>query len=334
MAKKKKVKVGICGCGTVARLSHARSFQEMPDTEVVAMYDIKKALAVALAESFAPDARICKSLDEFVNSGIDAAGVSTPNDAHYPCAMAALKAGLHVLCEKPITGTLPEATRLISAAKKARRVLHVNQSFRFMQLYQSVKKVIDDGKIGDVIHVRCLRAGANAPDKGWSPGSKWFVQKKHHGGVILDHGVHMADVMEWLGGEVDSIAADCRTRRPDINVVDNVSAVFRYKNGATGVLEMSWTRPNGGGALEIHGTKGSISQDLFGGGFEIIIPGKKPTQPKLVAEPPSSHRCFIDNITKKIKTPSPGELGRDALALCDAIARAGKSGKFEKVKRY
>lgn len=331
-----KYRVGIIGCGTISRLSHVPGFLEAV-AEIAALYDVVPEKAAAMAAQAGGEPRICGSLGEILAMDLDAVAVATPNSLHCAQTVAALKRGLHVLCEKPIAGTLADATLMVSAARRAGRVLHINQSFHYIPTYVAIAELISRGAIGEVIHLRCLRAGGETPDKGWSPGSTWFVQKAYQGGIVLDIGVHMADLLRWYGGEVESVQAHVATRTPGIDVPDNVSALLQFRNGATGILELSWTTPSGGWFLEVYGTEGAIRFGFSGNAIELMQKkdGRWETlHPDVKTEVRSSHQAFLDAIAGVAPSPTSGILGRNALALCDAIMRAGERGKVQKVKRY
>lgn len=336
----RELRVGIIGCGKIAHVDHVPGFKSVKGVRIVSLLDIKRSQMDALREAHALDAEAYTDMKAFLASGLDAVTVCTPNNLHYPQTMAALKAGLHVLCEKPMAATTPETTRMIGAAKKARRVLHINHTFHFIDVYTTVADLMRRGAIGDPIHIRCIRAGGSTPDKGWSPGAKWFVSKKSQGGLILDIGVHMAEVMKWFVGDVAEVAARVSTRTPGIDVPDNVTALMRFRNGATGVLELSWTLPTGAGFLEIYGTKGALRLGFSAQHpIELITPakGKRPaatSYPRVKSGVKRSQQCFVDAILGKAPSPTPGELGRHAIALCEAIAASGVSGRFVKVKQF
>ncbi|MCP4639086.1 MAG: Gfo/Idh/MocA family oxidoreductase [bacterium] len=335
----KKLRVGIVGCGKIADVTHVPGFQSTSNLEIVSLMDIKRSQMTKLDKKFGINAVHYTNFDKFLASGLDAVAICTPNYLHYPQTMAALKAGLHVLCEKPMAATLPETTRMIAAAKKAGKILQINQTLHYLSLYATIADQVAKGVIGTPTHLRCIRSCASTPDKGWSPGAKWFVSKKAQGGVILDIGVHMADMMKWVSGQVDEVAAYVDTRTKGIDVPDNVAAIMRFDNGATGVLELSWSTPCGAGTLEVYGTKGTLRQ-----GFDPDKPIQiaKPTKsggvrmscPKLKKGVKNSHQCFAAAIRGQAPSPTPGELGRGAIALCDAVAKSGSNGRFVKVKRF
>ncbi|HOZ49297.1 MAG TPA: Gfo/Idh/MocA family oxidoreductase [Candidatus Hydrogenedentes bacterium] len=336
----KPVRLGIIGCGKIATVAHVPGYQALRDANIVSLLDIKPRQMDTIRAACNFDAQGFTDFDAFVASGLDAVSICTPNCFHYPQTMACLKAGLHVLSEKPMAATPAETTRMIAAAKKAGKVLQINQSLRYHPLYQKIADLVAQGEIGEPIHVRCLRSGGSTPDKGWSPGATWFVSKKFQGGVVLDIAVHMADLMKWVAGDVRQICAYTDTRIKGIDVTDNATALMRFANGATGVLELSWSTPCGGGLFEVYGTTGTIRAGFSGERpIELIKPGAagkgpKVTYPKPKAKVKESFECFIAAIRGKAPSPTPGELGRDAIALCDAIARSGASGRFVNVPQF
>lgn len=335
----KAIRIGIAGCGKIARVAHAKNLKKIRGAKIVSLLDIVPEKIDELRAMHDLDAEGYTDFKKFLNSDLDAICVCTPNVFHYPMTMAALKAGMHVLCEKPVAATLPEATRMIAAAKKAKKVLHINQTLRYMAEYQTIAKQIEKGVIGDVIHARVMRAARDTPNHNWSPGADWFVSSEYQGGMLLDIGIHMADVLKWYCGEAVEVSGRLDTRTKGIDVPDNVNALFRFKSGATGVMELSWTVPTAPGLLEIYGTKGTIRMGVdshAGGGEKIMIvrPGKPNMSPPLPKRVTSSFQSFINAVNGKAPSPTPGELGRNSLALCDAIAKSSASGKLEKVKHY
>ena len=143
----------------------------------------------------------------------------------------------------------------------------------------------------------------------------------------MDIAVHMADFLGWCFGETEKIFAVNRTEITGNDVPDNVTAMFDFANGATGVLELSWTFPAGTGLLEVYGSKGIIRMGFSEAGLEFKLgDGKyKPVKPGKVK---NSHAWFVDSIKVGISgNPSPGEAGRHALAYCAAINQSAKIGR-------
>ncbi len=338
------LRIGIVGCGKIARGSHAPGFAAVPGARITALCDLDKSRMAAIRDEQTPDALCFDNYNRMLEEApMDAVSICTSNRFHAPMAQAALKRGLHVLCEKPMAGTLPDATRMIAAARKADRILQINQSLRYHALYQTVVNLVRQGRIGDPRHLRCLRAAGTTPDKRWSPGATWFVQKSEQGGLVLDIGIHMADLLAWIAGPVTSVAALVDTRTPGIDVPDHVGALFRFASGASGVLELSWSLPVGGNLLEIYGSEGRLrvgfdaKHAAGGAGIELSrksIKGTHISYPRLKRGTKSSYACFAAAVKGRMSSPTPGELGREALAICDAIVKSGSQHRFVKVKSF
>lgn len=335
-----QLRVGIIGCGKIADVHHVPFYQALKSVRIVSLLDIKRSQIDKIEAAHQLGAEPFTNFDKFLASGLDAISICTPNYLHCPQTLAALRAGLHVLCEKPMAADTADCTKMIQAARRAGKILQINQTLHYLPLYQTVANLVAKGAIGKPIHVRCIRGHGSSPDIGWSPGAKWFVQEKAKGGVIRDIGVHMADMMQWVVGPVSEIASFVDTRRKGIDVIDNASAIMRFDNGATGVLELSWSMPCGAGMLEIYGTEGTLRQGFSAEHpIEVQTPGApgKPmrmTYPKVPATAKDSFQSFVDAIRGKAASPTPGEVGREAMALCQAIADSGRSAKFVKVKRF
>ena len=334
----RSIRVGIIGCGKIAEVSHLPDFKAVPGVEIVALCDLVPAKMESLRDKFAPGAALFADYKKLLTCGVDAVSVCTPNFLHCTMTLAALKRGLHVLCEKPMAGTIADANRMVAAAKKAGKVLQIDQSFRYSSHHAEVVRLVAEGAIGKPLHARCIRAHGCTPDVGWSPGAKWFVQKKAQGGLILDIGIHMADLLKWIMGDVSEVAALIDTRTRGIDVPDNVMTLLRFENGSTGVLELSWTMPSGAGGLEIYGSAGRIRMGYSAEHPIELISTSGGKHETLYPQPPAGMKnCFerfAMAIRREAPSPTPGELGREALALCVAIAESGEKGKFVKVKKF
>lgn len=326
---KQEIRVGVMGCGRIAEVAHVPGFLAVPGARIAALLDADIKRAEALRDAKQLDAAVFSDIDAFLDSGLDAVTVCTPNHLHNPLTIKALQRGLHVLCEKPIAGTLADADNMIAAAREADRVLQINQSLRYAPLYATLARLVHDGAIGQPQHIRCIRAGGKTPNKGWSPGADWFVSKAAFGGLLLDIGIHMADCIRWIAGDVIRVSGEMTIRTPDIDVPDNVLATMRHANGCTSVLELSWTFPAGASALEIHGTAGKLQTVAEGSGIELtVVDGEETTvsHPPLDDALPDSYASFIKAIHGEADSPTPGELGRDSLDICLAIAQSHEQG--------
>lgn len=323
-----KLKFGLIGCGAIATRNHMPGMDKVKDlASVSAMYDIVPEKAKALAKQFGIKPKICKSEEELF-AAVDAVIIATPNACHYPQTIRALKAGKHVLVEKPMSYTPEQADEMIDLAEKKGLILQVNQSFRFIPLYNGLRQLIKDGLLGDIVSCRSQRASTQAPNVGWSPGADWFVDPKAEGSLVGDIAVHMADMLQWV---IDSPAKRILglTRTRDHKVEDNVNALLDFENGATGFLELSWTYPTSWWSIEFYGTKGTLKS--IDGGF-AFIPAGSTTATKLYSresfpDHPNSQQCFVDAILNGSK--KNWMAGRQAIALVTAIRDSNASGKAE-----
>ena len=322
-----KIKIGFIGCGKIVQSHHGPEILKLDKrAEISALYDLNKATAESLKKELTLDSEIFDSVEALLKSDVDGVIISTPNNSHFELTMQALKAGKHVLIEKPMAVNLEEADKMIASAKANKLHLQVNQTLRYIPVYQKIKQIIDSGSIGEPRHIRCFRASADSPDKAWASGANWFVLKKFAGGIIMDIAVHMADMMGWYFGDIASIYAINKIVAENCEVIDNVSAVMEFNNGATGILELSWNLPPGAGLLEIYGSKGAIRLGFNGDHLEVCTDGKKyhkvsPT------EVPGSQSFFLDGIEGKSNVPNPEDVGRKALAYCEAIRESGEKNE-------
>lgn len=329
------IRVGIVGCGGIAKGAHVPGYLKTDGADVVALFDPDASRMQVLREELVPEAQDCPALESLLAADVDAVSVCTPNHLHSPVTLAALKAGKHVLCEKPMASRLEDATEMIQAARRADKVLHINQSLHYNVMYRTVHDLVAEGRIGTPVHVRCIRAGVRPPK------ASWFVSRDCDGGLLLDIGIHMGEYLQWVVGRVAEVAAVVDTRLPDIDVPDNVRSLFRFESGATGVLELSWTFPDSALRLEIYGTEGLLRygkgcktiEIQTGAGQDAEIEHVEP-----VAQDGSSSFGSVGNFCDAIRgtaaSATPGELGRDALALCVAMAESSSSRAFVKVPRF
>jgi len=330
------LKIGFIGVGKICKVNHIPAFKELSsEVDLIALYDDSQDAAKAVRQEFLPEAQVYSSLESFLTSGLDAVVISTPNHVHYPLTMACLKAGLHVLVEKPMAGSLAEDDEMIGLAKEKNRILQVNQSLRFHPLYLFLRQQIDEGKIGKPLHIRCIRTSAQSPDQAWSQGARWFLSKEARGGVIMDIAVHMADLMTWYFGDVSSLSAVHKIKGTHCEVPDHLSALFDFKNGATGVLELGWHFPRNVNLLEIYGDKGTLRLGVkqgeveFAEGTEDFVSLNPPD-----SSSPNAQASFVRAIRDPHHAVAPPSVGRNALALCCALEEAGETGLPQKPDLY
>lgn len=238
-----KFRAAMLGCGKIAERLHVPDYAVCPEAELVAFCDANRKAAEALAEKFAPNAEIYTDPAKLLKSvRPDGVTVALPNYLHAPVTIQALRAGCHVMVEKPMATTSAECRAMCEEARKAKKLLMVNQSQRRAAVHRKAKEVLDSGIMGRVLHVTGM-FGHEGPEF-WSPAGKWFFKRKlARFGAMADLGVHKADLIRFLTGkEVDSISAytACLEKR-GADVEDNFVSALRFTDGAVGTLCASWT---------------------------------------------------------------------------------------------
>ena len=275
----KKLKIGLIGAGSIAR-THLKAYSRLDNAEVVAVCDINPANLKKTCDRFGiPEEHRYNSVEAMLaaEKELDAADVCVWNINHAPCAIAALRAGLHVLCEKPMAYNTAQAEEMKAEAEKAGKLLMVGFVLRFSPENDLVKSFVDSGVLGDIYYSKAtyLRRHGN-------PGG-WFANKSlSGGGPVIDLGVHVIDQTRFLMGSpkpvsVYAMTSDKMTGRKlkaDIewraaatgddvcDVEDFGVALIRYENGATTLLETSYEL-NGpdNTSKALFGTKGGVTID-------------------------------------------------------------------------
>jgi predicted dehydrogenase len=266
---KDTINVGIIGSGGIAEGAHMPGYLATPGVRVIAVCDVVKEKAERFAEKYGipktnvfTDYKKIAEMDE-----LDAVSVCTPNNFHAGPTVAALEAGKHVLCEKPIAGNAVDGQAMVDAAKKAKKILQIGLHLRFMPSSQFLKKYIESGELGQIYYARAVTMRRRG-----IPSWGAFVQKKMSGaGPLVDIGVHELDMIVWLMGCPKPIGAAGRTytmfgNRKDVaigdwgmwdadnyDVEDFAVAYINFENGISATLETSWAAhiSNPGPSLEI-----------------------------------------------------------------------------------
>jgi scyllo-inositol 2-dehydrogenase (NADP+) len=164
---------------------------------------------------------------------VEVAVIATPSASHGRDTKAALKAGKHVVVEKPMAASLSEADSMIRAAEQAGLKLFVHQNYRFKREFTHLKDVIDSGILGRVFHIRCYSATFRRRND-------WQTLSKNAGGHLNNHGVHMLDqILQLLGAPVKEVFGDLQQIASAGDVEDHAKVVLRAANGTTADMEVS-----------------------------------------------------------------------------------------------
>lgn len=247
---------GIIGAGLIADF-HARAVGDIDNAELAGFFDIVPERSQKLAEKFS--AKAFESLEEMLgDKQIDAVSIATASGAHLDPALAAARAGKHVLCEKPLEITLERIDAMIEAHKKCGTVLGGIFQYRFDDAVVPLKQAIDSGRFGKITY-----AGVYVP---WWRSDEYYEDSWHGtwkldgGGALMNQSIHMIDLLCYLAGPIESVQAFVATLgHPQIETEDTVTAVVRFAGGALGVIygsTASW--PGQLKRFEITGTKGTV----------------------------------------------------------------------------
>ena len=193
--------------------------------------------------------------EALADPAVEAVYISSTNEKHLPQAMAAIDAGKHVLCEKPLAMTVPEAVSMVETANTKGVVFATNHHLRCSGSHQAIRGLIEDGTLGKVLSLRIHHA-VYLPDflQGWR-----INDAAAGGGVIPDITVHDADVTRFLLGEDPiSVVAEMSVSGMGQGVEDSAMSVWTMPSGAMVMSHESFTHAFAGTGLEVHGEKGSI----------------------------------------------------------------------------
>jgi len=331
--EERPINIGIIGAGAIAQRGHIPEFLSINGVHIEAIADCDRNKAEVVAEK-AGITRVFGDYQEMLSlEDLDAVSVCVPNYLHAPITIAACDAGKHVLCEKPMATTLSDAQRMIDAAAKNRVILMIEQAKRFTPPVEVAKSLLQLGIVGDILAVRSKFGHWGAQT--WSPTGNWFFEKaKSGGGVLIDLGIHHADLINWYteGMQVETVVGMTSSAvNKQWEVEDYAVGTLRYSSGAMANLEVSWCTTPPFDGTEIVGTKGTLFVNYpemppvvfyaFGDANRRLVP-QIPRESKYGS--PFKH--FISCI-REGKTPlTPGEVGRDALRIVTAIRESADQG--------
>jgi len=250
------VRIGIIGLGNIGRY-HAEYLQnkKVVRGELVAVCD-----PVAALDRYHP-LKTFTDGETLIRSGeVDAVIIATPHFQHTTLGIAALKAGVHVMVEKPISSHKADAERLIAASREHPKVVFAGMfQLRTEPRYQKIRKLIQDGELGQIVRVNWINTDWYRTEAYYASGGWRATWKGEGGGVLLNQCLHNLDILQWLCGLPRQVRGFCQLGRfHQIEVEDSVTAYLEWSNGATGVFVSSTGESPGTNRLEISGTKGRL----------------------------------------------------------------------------
>ena len=261
------LKVGVIGCGKISQVRHLPEYAANPEVKIAALFDLNAERAQTLALQYG--AKTYAAYGELLNDPeIDAVSVCTSNDSHADITCAALAAGKHVLCEKPMATTLKDCERMVEAARAYGKILMIDQNQRLAGAHVKARELIRAGAIGKPLTFRTSFRHAGPETWSIEPGAgTWFFDRKRAVmGAMADLGIHKTDLIQYLLGqtvvETRATLTTLDKRLADgslIGVDDNAICIYTMSDGAVGTMAASWTDYGAeDNSTVIYGTRGVL----------------------------------------------------------------------------
>lgn len=322
------VNAAVIGVGSMGQ-NHARVYAELENVNLVAVADIDPQCAERVAWTYRVRA-YTDYQEMFAQEELDLVTVAAPTRLHRQIALDALRAGLHVLVEKPIAATVEEGEDIIAAAAEAGRKLMVGHIERFNPAILELKRRLEANELGRVFQIYTRRVGP-------------FPPRIEDVGVVVDLATHDLNIMEYLvGSQIESVFAETE-RRIHARYEDLVSGVVRFRNGIIGVLDVNWLTPTKIRELTIVGERGMflvnyLSQDLYFyennfamGNWERLVAIGGVREGQMVkyqvnrVEPLKAElRAFVEAVAEDREPPVNGVEGLRALLLAHKLIESGR----------
>ena len=348
-----KLKMAVIGTGGISN-EHIRGYINNPDTELYAFCDINADRVKMMAEKYGvPLERTFTDKDEMLKAlpEIDAVSVCTWNSAHAECTIAALNAGKHVICEKPMAMNAEEAKQMMEAAKRNNKLLMIGFVRRHGNDCEVIRENVDAGTFGELYYAKATYLRRNG-----NPGG-WFGDKSRSGGgPLIDLGVHVIDLVRFIFGNPKPVSVYGVTfqklfNRPNVyggkawkaastgvedicDVEDLASALIRFDNGMAMTVETSFSLnvDKDIATVQLFGTKAGIAMDpepkfftekngyltnvslpqYVGSGFEGLFKNET--------------RHFLDCVIDNVPCKAPAEDGIMLMKILDAVYKSAETG--------
>ncbi len=319
MAKSKPITAGVVGLGRIGWDHHVKGLMKNPAFKVVACVDAlaerrKEAEELAGCATFA-------TIEEFLDSGLaELAVICTRSVDHCPHTLAAIKAGMHVVVEKPMAMNVREADRMIAAAKKARKVLTVNQSRRLVDDAGFVNEVIESGLLGKVFWIRFSQHS-------FFRRNDWQQLKKYGGGYLNNNGAHSVDnAVQLVGSPLADVWGDLKHTVTAGDGDDWLKVVLRGVNGRVVEVEQSYACAIPQPTWLVAGTCGTMQ--IVKGEAQVKFFDPKQVKPiKVIESAPVGRRYGNDDKLPWQEKTLPAKPSKPAANFYEGVAAAIRRGR-------
>jgi len=312
----KKIKFAIVGCGRIAQ-RHAEHIHKLG--ELTAVCDIKEEAARTLSEKYG--CCLYLDIDQLLKNepNLDVVSICTPNYRHAEHSIKSLKAGKHVLCEKPMALSVADCENMIYAAEQAHRRLFIVKQNRYNPPVAELKKVIEANQLGKIFYVQ-LNCFWNRNEDYYKQ-SDWKGQLEKDGGTLFTQFSHFIDLLVWLFGDFKNMKVLLRNYlHPDIEFEDSGAILIEFFNGAIGTVNYTVNsfQKNMEGSITVFGSKGTVKiggqylnaleyQNIENYTFKNVIPVNKANDYGFYQGSMSNHDKVYENVVNVLN-------GRDTIA--------------------
>lgn len=324
------ISLGIIGCGLIGN-KRARALGS--SFKLIACHDAFRGRSERFAKEHG--ARSCSSVSLLLRDPtIQAVVISTLHDSLAPLTLSAVRAGKHVLVEKPAARNARELLPLLAAAKKERVQVRVGYNHRFHRAFRKARQIVDAGKLGPLMMIRARygHGGRLGYEKEWRADPK-----RSGGGELIDQGVHLIDLARWFLGDFKKIEGYAETLFWEMPVDDNAFLLLRTARSQTASLHASCTEWKNLFSFEIYGRNGKLHIEGLGGSYGLekltwyrMLPQMGPPETKAWEFPcaDDSWEFEMNEFAKDIRlrrSPQPGiKDGLEALKIVDTIYRKSR----------
>ena len=335
-----KYQIGVIGAGSIARKRHLPELLDNPHVRIAAVCDTVLERAEEMTEIYGGKAS-SDYRDLLALKGLDAVIVCATNTTHAEMTIAALQAGKHVLCEKPMATTLPAARAMIEAAEQSGKFLMIAHNQRLAPACVKAGEILQSGKLGKVLTFQTVFGHPGSEYWAIDAGRTWFYERQVAGlGVMSDLGIHKIDLVHWLLDDDFSEAAAMAGTLNKVNaagalidVEDNALCLLRTKRGVMGTVTVSWTYQKEDNSTIFYCEKG-VLRIYAHPDYQLIVDysntegeyhkvGEIPTNVKQVKS--GIVDLFVDCLVNNRKPEISGEEGYKALETVMACFEAIKS---------
>lgn len=346
-----KLKFGVVGCGSFS-VQHLNGLKYQKRAEVVALCDLDIELCRKKAEKFEFDtADIYSDYDKMLaEADIDAVIVSTNDQSHCELSVKALRAGKHVLCEKPMALTIEECEEMVKAEDESGKKLMIGQICRMTPGFIEAKRLLDEGVIGELFYAESTYAHDYSP---FTNKNTWRGDPLRH--IVIGGACHAIDLLRWIAGNPSETTAYSNSKvLTDIPTDDCTVAIFRFPNNVIGKMFTSsgCKRPYTM-RTQLYGTKGTIVVDNTDNFITVhrerVVPGEKILDGAFGREQENEvtvrypitldnhnvtgeHNAFIDAILEDKPVPTDGREGMATVKVCRAVIDSADNGRTVQIE--